>query len=396
MNTREVVLVAPVRTPIGRFGGGLASLSAADLGVAAAVECLRRAGVDPASVDEAIVGCGRQAGSGPNVGRQVSYRAGLGAPKPAYTVNQACASGLRAIVNAAMTIQSGAADLVLAAGTESMSRLPYFLEGARWGWRLGHQQVTDAMYRDGFLDPLCGLVMGETAENLADTYQITREEQDQFAAGSQNRAEAARREGRFQSEIVPVDAPAARGATTRVEADEHPRDGVTADSLASLPAVFRKTGGTVTAGNSSGITDGAAAVLVTSAERAARDKLEPWGRLVSWTVSGVEPAIMGIGPVPAIRALEERTRVRLADIDLVELNEAFAAQVIACDRELKFDPARLNVNGGAIALGHPIGATGVRIVVTLLHEMRRRAARRGLATLCVSGGMGVAALIEAC
>ena len=394
MRLKEILLAAPVRTPIGKFGGSLAGLTAADLGVAAARESIRRAGIEPAAVDEAVFGCARQAGAGPNIARQISFRAGLGAEKPAYTVNQACASGLRAIIAAASAIALGDSDLVLAGGTESMSRLPFYLEGARWGYRLGHHQVVDGMYRDGFLDPLCNQVMGETAENLVDRYGIPREEQDLWALESQQRCEAARRKGLFRDEIVAVEAPARKGAgSVLVSADEHPRDGVTPESLAGLPPVFRP-GGTVTAGNSSGITDGAAALLVTSAERAAALGIAPWARIAGWSVAGVDPAVMGIGPVPTVRRLEEKTGMRLADVDLVELNEAFAAQVIACDRDLRFDHSRLNVNGGAIALGHPIGCSGTRIVVTLLHEMRRRGASRGLATLCVSGGMGAALLIE--
>jgi acetyl-CoA C-acetyltransferase len=274
-----------------------------------------------------------------------------------------------------------------------MSRVPYMLERARWGYRLGHGELTDGMYRDGFLCPLSGKIMGETAETLATRDGISRAEQDAYAAESQQRCERARQAGRFRDEIVPVTVPGSKGRTTVVETDEHPRDGVTAESLAKLPPVFRKDG-TVHAGNSSGITDGAAAVLVLSAEAARRTGVEPWARIVGWASVGVDPAIMGIGPVPAVRKLEQRTGVKLADVDLIELNEAFAAQVLACDRELHLDRAKLNVNGGAIALGHPIGCTGTRIVVTLLHEMRRRGARRGLATLCVSGGMGFALLLE--
>ena len=393
MTPREdIFLAAPVRTPIGRFGGGLASLSAADLGVAAATECLRRAGVAPTVVDEAIFGCGRQAGSGPNPARQIAVRSGCGVETPAWTVNQACASGLRAVIAAASSIATGDAGVVLAGGTESMSRLPYYLETVRWGARLGHGEIVDAMYRDGFLDPLCGQLMGETAETLAERYRIPREEQDAFAAESQRRCEAARREGRFAAEIVPVQVPGKKGLVT-IASDEHPRDGVAAEALAALPAVFHRDG-TVTAGNSSGITDGAAAVLVLSAQRAKELGVRPLARIAGWSMAGVDPAIMGIGPVPAVRALESKTGLRLADFDLVELNEAFAAQVLACDRELAFDRARLNVNGGSIALGHPIGCTGTRILVTLLHEMTRRAAARGLATLCVSGGMGACLAVE--
>jgi acetyl-CoA C-acetyltransferase len=389
----EIFLAAPVRTPIGSFGGGLAALSAAELGGLAGAECLRRARIEPAAVDYTVFGNARQAGGGPNPARQVGRQAGLPDTSPAYTINMACASGLQAILSASQTIRDGDADTVLAGGTESMSRVPYMLERARWGYRLGHGELTDGMYRDGFLCPLSGKIMGETAETLATRDGISRAEQDAYAAESQQRCERARQAGRFRDEIVPVTVLGSKGKTTVVETDEHPRDGVTAESLAKLPPVFRKDG-TVHAGNSSGITDGAAAVLVLSAEAARRTGVEPWARIVGWASVGVDPAIMGIGPVPAVRKLEQRTGVKLADVDLIELNEAFAAQVLACDRELHLDRAKLNVNGGAIALGHPIGCTGTRIVVTLLHEMRRRGARRGLATLCVSGGMGFALLLE--
>ncbi|MFI5372998.1 MAG: thiolase family protein [Candidatus Eisenbacteria bacterium] len=389
----EILLAAPVRTPIGSFGGGLASLTAAELGGLAASESLRRAGVDPAAVEYTVFGNARQAGGGPNPARQVGRRAGLPDTSPAYTVNMACASGLQAILSASQTIRDGDAGIVLAGGTESMSRVPYMLERARWGYRLGHGELTDGMYRDGFLCPLSGKIMGETAETLATRDAITRAEQDAYAAESQQRCEAARKAGRFKDEIVPVTVSGGRGKSTVVETDEHPRDGVTAETLAKLPPVFQ-TNGTVHAGNSSGITDGAAAVLVMSETAARRAGVTPWARIAGWASAGVDPAIMGIGPVPAVRKLETRTGVRLADIDLVELNEAFAAQVLACDRELHLDRAKLNVNGGAIALGHPIGCTGTRIVVTLLHEMRRRGSRHGLATLCVSGGMGFALLLE--
>jgi acetyl-CoA C-acetyltransferase len=392
MSQTGIFLAAPVRTPIGRFGGGFASLSAAELGGLAAREAIRRSGIDPAEIGHTIFGNARQAGGGPNPARQIGRRAGLTDSSPAFTVNMACASGLQSILSAAQVVKEGDAEIVLAGGAESMSRVPYLLDRARFGYRLGHAEVVDGMYRDGFLCPLCDRLMGETAETLADRYGIPRAEQDAFAAESQRKCEAARRAGHFRDEIVAVEAPDAKGRPARVESDEHPRDGVTAASLAGLPPVFRKDG-TVHAGNSSGITDGAAALLVLS-EKAAARTVRPFARLVAHASAGVDPAIMGIGPVPAVRRLEERAGVRLADIDLVELNEAFAAQVLACDRELRFDPARLNVNGGAIALGHPIGATGSRIVVTLLHEMRRRSARYGLATLCVSGGMGFAMLLE--
>jgi acetyl-CoA C-acetyltransferase len=382
-----IFLAGAVRTPIGRFGGALTPLPAVDLGVAAAAAAMTRAGIAPDAVDEVVFGHARQAGCGPNPGRQVGVRAGVPVSSPAKTINQACLSGLQAILDAARAIRGGEAEVVLAGGMESMSRVPYLLPvpESRWGMRMGHREGADGRYRDGFLDPICGKVMGETAETLATTYGIPREEQDAYAAETQRRCEAARREGRFADEIAPLD---------RLAQDEHPRDGVTAAALAKLPPVFSKDG-TVTAGNSSGITDGAAAMLVLSESAAGRLGVKPLARIVDWTVVGVEPAIMGIGPVPAVRRLVERTGVALESIDLVELNEAFAAQVLAVDRELRFDRERLNVNGGSIALGHPIGCSGARIVVTLLHEMRRRGARRGLATLCVSGGLGGALLVEA-
>jgi acetyl-CoA C-acetyltransferase len=391
---REVVLAGAVRTPIGRFGGALAGLSAADLGVVAAREALRRAGVGAGSVDEAVFGCARQAGGGPNVARQIAVRAGLPPEVPAYTVNMACGSGLKAIDLAWRAVRDGDAEIVLAGGTESMSRVPYLLPGARWGYRLGHQPAVDGMYQDGFLCPLAEEVMGQTAERLADEYAIGREAQDAFALRSQERAARAQAEGRFAAEVVPVSVPSRKGEEV-VSRDEHPRPDTSAASLSRLPPVFRPEGGTVTAGNSSGITDGAAAVVVLSAERAARLDARPMARVLGVAAAGVEPRVMGIGVVPAVRRLLGRLSRGLADFDLVEVNEAFAAQVLACDRELAFDPDRLNVNGGAIALGHPIGCTGARIAVTLLHELHRRGARRGLATLCVSGGMGLAAAFEA-
>jgi acetyl-CoA C-acetyltransferase len=380
-----------VRTPIGRFGGGLASVSAVELGIAAATGSLIHAGIAKEAVDQTIFGHARQAGCGPNTARQVAVRAGIPVEKPAYGINQACLSGMQAILAAARAIRVGEAEIVLAGGMESMSRVPFALD-ARWGARMGNLEAVDLMSRDGFLDPLSGKIMGETAETLAQQYRISREEQDAYAAATQNRCEAARVAGRFRDEIVPVEVRAGK-KTAMIDADEHPRDGVSAASLANLPPVFLRDG-TVTAGNSSGITDGAAAMLVMSADAAKRLKVEPAARIVDWRVEGVPPEIMGIGPVPAVRKLLSATDVSLDAIDLVELNEAFAAQVLAVDRELRFDRERLNVNGGAIALGHPIGCSGARIVVTLLHELARRKARYGLATLCVSGGMGGALLME--
>ncbi|MGH9928711.1 MAG: thiolase family protein [Pyrinomonadaceae bacterium] len=390
---KNVYLAASVRTPIGRFGGALASWTAADLGVAAAKASLERAGLRSDQIQQSIWGCARQAGGGPNVARQITYRAGAPETVPAFTVNQACGSGLQAIILAAQQIRLGRADVVLAGGTESMSRVPYFAEGARWGMRMGNAELVDGMYRDGFNDPLSGLVMGETAENLARQYEISRDEQDEYALRSQKRAQAAIESGRFEAEIVSLEIKGRKGETINFARDEHPRAGTTKRDLAKLAPVFSKAG-TVTAGNSSGITDGAAAVIVLSEEALGKSGARAEARIVDYEVTGVAPEIMGIGPVPAIRSLLARQKLLLADVDLVELNEAFAAQVIACDRDLKLEPDRLNVNGGAIALGHPIGCTGVRITATLLHEMNKRDARLGLSTLCVSGGMGLALLVE--
>jgi len=392
---REVVVAGAVRTPIGKFGGALASLTAAELGAAAAREALSRAGLEPRQVDEAVFGCARQAGVGPNVARQVAWRAGLPQEVPAFTVNMACGSSLKAIDLAYRAVRDGDAEVVLAGGTESMSRVPYLLTGARWGYRMGDQAAVDGMYQDGFLCPLSEKVMGETAERLAEMYTIPREEQDAFAVRSQHRAAKAAAAGRFDDEIVPVKV-AVKGGEAEVRHDEHVRPDATLQALARLSPVFKENGGTVTAGNSSGITDGAAALVVLSADRAAALGVAPMARVVGVAAAGVDPNIMGIGVVPATRRLLEKTSLRTEDLDLVELNEAFAAQVLACDRELRLDQDRLNVNGGAIALGHPIGATGARISVTLLHEMARRKARRGLATLCISGGMGLSMLVERC
>lgn len=390
---KNVYLTGSVRTPIGRFGGTLASWTAADLGVAAANAALERASLKPKQIQNSIWGCARQAGGGPNVARQITYRAGIPESVPAFTVNQACGSGLQAIISAAKEILLGNADIVLAGGTESMSRVPYFAEGARWGMRMGNTELVDGMYRDGFNDPLSGLVMGETAENLARKYGISRAEQDEYALRSQQRAQAAIESGRLDSETVTLEIKGRKGETKEFSRDEHPRAGTTPRDLEKLPPVFSKDG-TVTAGNSSGITDGAAAIVVMSEDALKNSGAEAEARIVDYEITGVAPEIMGIGPVPAIRSLLARQQLSLSDVDLVDLNEAFAAQVIACDRELGFDADRLNVNGGAIALGHPIGCTGVRITTTLLHEMRKRKANLGLSTLCISGGMGIALLLE--
>lgn len=390
---KNVYLAGAVRTPIGKFGGTLASWTAADLGVAAAKESLRRAGVAADQITDSIWGCARQAGGGPNVARQIIYRAGVPEQIPAATINQACGSGLKAIILAAQEIMLDRSEAILAGGTESMSRVPYFAEGARWGMRMGNTQLVDGMYRDGFSDPLSGLLMGQTAEKLAREYEISRNEQDEFALRSQQRAEAAIESGRFNDEIMALELEGKKGEKKSFTLDEHCRAGTTLEDLAKLPPVFYKDG-TVTAGNSSGITDGAAAVVVLSEEALKRFGTTPQARIVDYEICGVAPEIMGIGPVPAVRTLLERQKLKLSDIDLIELNEAFATQVIACDRDLGFDPDRLNVNGGSIALGHPIGCTGVRITTTLLYEMKKREAKLGIATLCVSGGMGLALLLE--
>ncbi|HTY40348.1 MAG TPA: acetyl-CoA C-acetyltransferase [Thermoanaerobaculia bacterium] len=389
---RPVYVLSAVRTPIGKFGGALSTLTAAELGGAAARAAIERSGLPAGAVTETIFGHARQAGGGPNTARQVSRRAGVPDAVPAFTVNKACASSLKAITLGALTIGAGENEVVLAGGTECMSATPYLLPRARFGMRMGHAEVVDGMYRDGFLCPLCGQLMGETAETLAREYGIGRAAQDAYAVESQRRAGEAWKAGRFRDEIVPV-AIAGRKGDTVVAEDEHPRPDTTVEALAKLPPVFDLQG-TVHAGNSSGITDGGAALVLASEEAARRSGGEPLGRVTAWTSAGVDPARMGIGPVPAIRALLEKTGLTLADVDLIELNEAFAAQVLACARDLAFDPAKVNVNGGAIALGHPIGATGARIATTLLHEMKRRGARRGIATLCVSGGMGMAVLFE--
>ncbi len=388
---QAVYILSAVRTPIGKFGGSLASLTAADLGVVAAKAAIERAGIEPTQVEEAVFGNARQAGGGPNPARQISIRSGVPQEVPAFTVNKACASGMKSIALAYQAILLGDASCILAGGTESMSRLPYYLE-ARWGFRLGNQELVDGMYRDGFFCPMAKMVMGETAEVLAEHYRISREEQDEYALMSQTRAARAIAAGRFVAELVPVTIESKKGATI-FSRDEHPFPDANLEKLGRLAPVFSKTG-TVTAGNSSGITDGAAAVIVANEHFVKTNNLKPLARISAVTSAGVDPRTMGMGPVPALRKLEEKHNLRLHDFGLIELNEAFAAQVLACDRELNFNRDKLNVNGGAIAIGHPIGCTGTRITVTLLHEMLKRNARLGVATLCISGGMGMALALE--
>ena len=391
-----IYLLSGVRTPIGKFGGALASLTAADMGVVVAKAAMERAGVEPGQVDETIIGCARQAGGGPNVARQISVRSGVPEEVAAFTVNKACASGMKSIALAYQAILAGDSNCILAGGTESMSRVPYYLDGARWGYRLGNQEMVDGMYRDGFFCPLAKMVMGETAEVLVEQYKITREEQDEFALASQTRAARAIAAGRFDAEIVPVTIEGKKGSTVFAR-DEHPFTDASIEKLGKLSPVFstsEEKPGTITAGNSSGITDGAATVVVASEHFVRQNNLKPLARIAAVASAGVDPRRMGIGPVPALRKLEDKHNLRLHEFGLIELNEAFAAQVLACDRTLNFNRDRLNVNGGAIALGLPIGCTGTRITVTLLHEMLKRNTKRGVATLCVSGGMGMALALE--
>jgi len=395
----SVVIVGAARTPIGRYGGTLRSTHPAELGARAAKAALERAGVGADAADEIFFGHGRQAGSGPNPARQVGRRAGVPDTTPAMTINQACASGLQTVALGAQAILAGQSKLVLAGGIESMSRMPYLVdsEDARWGHRMGNFALVDAMYRDGFFCPLANLVMGQTAEVLARQYGITRDESDAYSLETQRRAEAAIAAGRFRDEITPAPGKDAKGKDVELAADEHPRPGVTIEGLRKLPLVFEPVdghAGIITAGSSSGITDGGAALVLAEAGEAARRGLRPLARILGWATTGVDPRLMGIGPVPAVRKLLAKLDLALDDFDLVELNEAFAPQVLAVLRDLPIRPERLNVSGGAIALGHPIGATGARILVTLLYEMARREARRGLATLCVSGGLGIAMAVE--
>jgi acetyl-CoA C-acetyltransferase len=362
------------------------------MGVVAAKAAMERAGIRPEQIEETIFGNARQAGGGPNPARQISIRSSIPQEVPAFTVNKACASGMKSIALAYQSILLGESTCILAGGSESMSRLPYYLDGARWGYRLGNQELVDGMYRDGFFCPLAQMVMGETAEVLAGQYKITRQEQDEFALTSQTRAARAIAAGRFQAEIAPITIQSKKGTSTFTR-DEHPFPDASLEKLAKLPPVFSQTG-TITAGNSSGITDGAAAMVLASEYFVQQNNLKPLARIAAVTSAGVDPRTMGIGPVPAIKKLEDKHNLRLHEFGVVELNEAFAAQVLACDRLLNFNRDRLNVNGGAIALGHPIGCTGTRIAVTLLHEMLKRNTRRGLATLCVSGGLGMALALE--
>lgn len=392
MNPTDVVILSGCRTAIGTFGGVFKDVSAIELGTTVVREAVQRAGIRPDHVDEVIFGCILQAGLGMNPARQATIKAGLPDSTPATTVNKVCGSGLKSVMLAAQAIKAGDAELVVAGGTENMSRAPYLLPNARWGERLGNGKALDHMIHEGLTDAFHDIHMGITAENIVERYGISREDQDTFAAQSQQRAEAAIKEGRFKDEIVPVVVPGKKGET-RVDTDEHPRPGTTAESLAKLKPAFKKDG-TVTAGNASGINDGAAALVVASAEHARRLGLKPMARILSYASAAVDPKVMGIGPVPAVRKALEKAAMSADTIDLFELNEAFAAQSLAVLRDLKLDPAKVNVNGGAIALGHPIGASGARILVTLLYALRARDKRHGLASLCIGGGQGVAMVVE--
>lgn len=389
---KEVVIAAAARTPIGSFNGCLSGVSAVDLGVIAVKEALSRAGIKPEMVDQTIMGCILQAGLGQGVARQVSINAGIPVEKPAMTINMICGSGLRSVQLAIQAIVSGESDIVVAGGTENMSAAPYLLNKARTGYRMGNGEIVDSMVFDALTDIFNNYHMGVTAENLAEKYNITREEQDKFAAISQNRTEAAMKEGKFKEEIVPVVIPSKKGDVI-VDTDEFPRAGVTAEGLAKLRPAFKKDG-TVTAGNASGINDGAAAIIVMSKEKADELGIKPLAKVVSYASAGVEPSIMGIGPVPATLLALKRANMKLEDMDLIEANEAFAAQSLAVAKELNLDMSKTNVNGGAIALGHPVGASGARILTTLLYEMKRRNSKYGLATLCIGGGMGTALIVE--
>lgn len=391
--TARSVIVSGVRTAIGAFGGALSDVAVPELGRVVIESALQRAGTDCSDVEEVIMGNVLQAGAGMNPARQAAIAAGIPDSVPSFTVNKVCGSGLKAVALAAQAIGAGDAELIVAGGMESMSRAPYLLNKARWGYRLGGDQLVDSMLSEGLTCAMAGCHMGVTAENVATASSITRDAQDEFAAESQSRAQAAITAGRFDQEIVPVMIARKKGEPVDFRVDEYPRAGTTAEALARLKPAFQKDG-TVTAGNASGINDGAAAVVLASEERARLMELAPLAKIVSYASAGVDPRIMGMGPVPAIERALEKAGLALRDIDLFELNEAFAAQSLAVVRELGIDTSRVNVNGGAIALGHPIGASGARILVTLLYEMRRRDVRRGLAALCIGGGQGIAMIVE--
>ncbi len=390
---KDVVIVSAVRTPIGSFGGSLKKVTAVNLGIYAAKEAVKRSGISPEQIDEVIVGNVLGAGLGQNVARQISIGSGLPVEIPSLTINKVCGSGLRAVSMASQFIQNGDADIILCGGTESMSNAPYLMPGARWGQRMGDGKIIDSMVHDGLTDIFNNYHMGITAENIAEKWNITKEDQDHFSVSSQNKAEAAQKSGRFIDVIVPIEIPQRKGNPLIVDTDEFPRHGSTYESISKLRPAFKKDG-TVSAGNASGINDGSAMFVVMSAEKAKELGIKPLATIKSFASGGVDPSIMGYGPVPATKKALEKLNWTVEDLDLIEANEAFAAQSIAVVRDLGLNPEIVNVNGGAIALGHPIGGSGARILVTLLHEMKKRDSKKGLATLCIGGGMGTTILVE--
>ncbi|WMM27000.1 acetyl-CoA C-acetyltransferase [Tissierella sp. MB52-C2] len=390
---REVVIASAVRTPIGAFGGKFKDVSAVQLGTIVAKEALKRAKIEPNMVEEVIFGNVLQAGLGQNVARQVSVHAGIPTEVPSFTVNKVCGSGLKTVQLAAQAILAGEADIILAGGTENMSQAPYLLKSARWGQRMGNGEIVDYMVADGLWDIFNDYHMGITAENIVEKYSLTREEQDELAVSSQNKAEEAVKNGRFKEEIVPVEIPQRKGDPIVVDTDEYPRFGATIDGMGKLRPAFKKDG-TVTAGNASGINDGAAALVIMSKEKAEELGITPLATIASYGSAGVDPSLMGTGPIPATRKALEKANIKVEDLDLIEANEAFAAQALSVIKDLNLDTSKINVNGGAIALGHPIGASGARILVTLLHEMKKRDAKNGLATLCIGGGQGIAMIVK--
>jgi acetyl-CoA C-acetyltransferase len=389
----DIVIASAVRTAGGKFGGAFKNVSAVELGALVVNEAVRRAGIEPVQVEEVVFGTGWQAGLGPNIGRLATVKGGLPHQVPAFTINKRCGSSLRAASLAAQMIKAGDAEVVLAGGAENTSQIPYIADGARWGNRMGDAKLVDLMHKDGFMCPLAGQMMGMTAETLVEKYKISRQEQDAFAVESQNKAVKAVKEGKFKEETLAVEIPAGKGKTEPFAVEEIPREGVTAEGLAKLPPVFKKDG-TVTAGNSCALCDAAAAVLVMKKEKASSLGIKPLARIISYGHAGVDPAIMGIGPVPAVSKALERAKMKIEDIDLIELNEAFAAQILAVEKDLKWDRSRVNVHGGAIALGHPVGATGAKILTTLLYALKTYDKTLGLASMCIGGGQGVAMIVE--
>jgi acetyl-CoA C-acetyltransferase len=390
----NTVILSACRTPIGSFGGSLKDVSAVDLAAVVIRESVSRAKVAPGDVGDVILGCVLQAGAGMNVARQAALKAGLPVEIPAETVNRVCGSGLQAVVHAVEALRTGYVDVVVAGGTESMSNAPYLLKGARWGYRMGNAEVIDMMVAEGLTCAMASCHMGMTAEEVATRYGISRADQDAFAVESQDRAQRAIRQGSFNAEVVPVEVPQKKGIPLRIEVDEYPRAGTTMEKLAALKAAFTREG-TVTAGNASGINDGAAALVVSTATKAQQLGTPPLARVLGYASAGVDPKVMGMGPVPAVRQALKRARLDISQIDLFELNEAFAAQSLAVIRDLGVDARKVNVNGGAIALGHPIGASGARVLTTLVHALRARTLRYGVASLCIGGGMGIAMVVEA-